>query len=157
MTNESASGGDGPLRRVQNAALRRALTDASVAVRHLVFAGALETARRPADRAEDDDDAVADALLASLLVHYGVDLSLTGPGGDADGRRAPLGESDTRSAPATPTPPEPTIDTRTDPRAVGAALVHARFDVGLDRAAALAAMSVGEVERAFATVERSDG
>lgn len=143
------------LRCVQDAALDRALTDASVAPRYLAFAGALETARRPADRprpaSETEGAPIADALLASLLVHYGVDRSIA-DAPDATGRRT--------VGPSTPPTASGDVsavdDVREDPRAVGAALAHRRADLGLDRVATLATVTTDAVERALDTVGRTD-
>lgn len=165
MTTDFAPDRENPLRRVQNAALDRALTDASVAARHLAFAGALETVRRPADRPEtaSDGTTAADALFASLLVHYGVDRSLAGVSMDGH-RSGSSAEPRRRAAPPTPSnapSPDgsPAVDDRreADPRAVGAALAHVRSDVDLDRAATLATVTTEAVERALETVEPADG
>lgn len=159
MTNETATGpGDPtPLRRVQRAAVRRALTDPADAARYLAFAGALDTANRSVERSPIPSDSggadLADALIASVFVHFGVDRTISDDPGEASAR-TDRAERGARSEPPTPTAaPTPNLGGRPDPLAVGAAIAHVTFDVDVERAAALAGTSTDAVHRAIAEIE----
>lgn len=108
------------LRRVQDAALQRALLDADNPVKYVSFAGALEIVRR--DAAERDVEGLITPLLAATLLARA---------GDA--------------AAETAAPWSPSLDRDAD-RVDGAVLAYLRFDLDLDRAARLAGRSRADFE-----------
>lgn len=117
----------GVLRRVQDAAIQRALLDEADSDRHLAFVGALETVRR--DAAERDVEGLVVPLLASTA------------SARADGAVAGA------AAAWSPSPD------RDADRVGGAILAYRRFDLDVDRAARLAGRSRADFE---SLLERRD-